>query len=621
MDRNTIIGFVLIGILLILFSIFNQPSKEQAARTKKTRDSIEHVARIQDSIKHVAPATISATPDSINVSTDAISTSNANALVDTVPEQSLVIENELMAVTFSSKGGGVKSVMLKGHKTWDGKPLYLFNGENRDAGFMVLTSTGEINTSKLSFNTTSTNANVTGKNKATVVFTAQIGDGRTVEQSYSISGNSHEVISNFRVNGSQQGIQKIVMYDRTNLNNVEQVAATELNNSTIYFKYANDEDVEHIDPGKTGEENIPAPIDWVSFKQQYFNASILSKGLFESGSIRVTDKGKPGLLHRFETDLVVAYDPTKPIDFNYTLYYASNNYQELKRMDIGLQKIIPLGWGIFAWMSAPVNKWFIIPMFNFFNDFIKNYGLIILIMTVVIKILLFPLTYKSLVSAAKMRVLKPEIDELKEQYKDDQAKFGAEQMKLFQRAGVNPLGGCIPMLLQLPILVAMYSFFPVSIELRQQSFLWAQDLSTFDNILPVFGIQHLPFAIPFYGNHVSLFTILMTVTSIIMAVYNNQMTGATGQMKYMSYIFPIMLLGIFNNLSAALTYYYFLSNVISFVMQWGVQKFVLDEAAIHAQIQENKKKTPKKSGFMQRLEEMQRKQQQPAKLPSKPRKR
>jgi len=606
MDRNTIIGFVLIGILLIGFSFYNQPSKEQQARAKKTRDSIEHAMRAQPANAQPNNRVISATPDSQRVGDNAV----ANA--DTVPEQTLTAENDEMVVTFSSKGAAVKSVQLKKYKTWDKKPLVLFDGNKRSAGFEIFTSSGQINTSQLNFTAQPATQKVSGDQKSTFVFTAPLGDGRVVQQSYTLTGNSHIVQSNFKISGDAQNIQKIVYADRTFLNNVEQSKKNELNNSTVYFKYANDDDVEHIGEGKLGEETIPTPVDWVSFKQQYFNSSLLSKGLFESGKVSITADTMPNTLRKFEANLVVAYDATRPIDLNYSYYYGPNAYQELKKMDIGLEHIIPLGWGIFGFFAKPVNKWFMIPLFNFFNDFISNYGIIILVMTVLIKIILYPLTYRSMVSAAKMRVLKPEIDELKERYKDDQTKFGGEQMKLFQRAGVNPLGGCIPMLLQLPILVAMYSFFPVSIELRQQSFLWAHDLSTYDNILPWFGIQHLPFTIPFYGDHVSLFTILMTVTSIIMAVYNNQMTGATGQMKYMSYIFPIMLLGVFNNLSSGLTYYYFLSNVISFAMQWGVQKFMLDEAAIHAQIQENKKKTPKKSGFMQRLEDMQRQQNKPA---------
>ena len=286
-------------------------------------------------------------------------------------------------------------------------------------------------------------------------------------------------------------------------------------------------------------------------------------------------------------------------------YFAPNNYQSLKRLgNYDLEKIIPLGVGIFGAISSPINKFFIIPLFNFLNRFFTNYGLIILIMTFLLRIILFPLSYRSFVSAAKMRVLKPEIDELKERYKDDQQKFGQEQLKLFRSAGVNPLGGCIPALLQFPILAAMYTFFPLSIELRQESFLWAKDLSTYDSI------YNFGFSIPFYGNHISLFTIIMTVTSILFAIYNNQLSGVTGQMKYMAYIFPVMLLGIFNNLPAALTYYYSLTNIIAFGQQFIIKNYIIDEGAIHRRIQENKKKPVKKSRFQERLEEMTKAQQQ-----------
>ncbi|HEY0274247.1 MAG TPA: membrane protein insertase YidC, partial [Chitinophaga sp.] len=241
---------------------------------------------------------------------------------------------------------------------------------------------------------------------------------------------------------------------------------------------------------------------------------------------------------------------------------------------------------------------------NFLSGFIHNYGVIIILLTIFIRLLISPFTYQSYVSQAKMKVLKPELDELRAKYGDDQQAFGVEQMKLFKSAGVSPLGGCLPALLQLPILVAMYSFFPSSIELRQQGFLWAKDLSTYDSIL------NFSFTIPFYGNHVSLFTLLMTATSLILAFYNRGMADQSNPvMKYMPFVFPIMLLGIFNKLAAALTFYYFLSNTISIILQWVLQNLVIDHAKIHAQIQENKKKPASKSKWAERLEEMQKRQQ------------
>ena len=271
------------------------------------------------------------------------------------------------------------------------------------------------------------------------------------------------------------------------------------------------------------------------------------------------------------------------------------SYQTLKKIDdLNLEKLIPLGWGIFGW----VNKYLVIPTFNFLNSFDINYGIIILLLTVLVRIILLPLTYGSFKSQAKMKVLQPEMAEINEKFKDDAMKKQQEVMGLYKKAGVNPLGGCIPGLLQLPILIAMFRFFPASIELRQEPFLWAHDLSTYDSIL------NLPFTIPFYGAHVSLFTLLMTVSTLIYTRMNMQMSSAMNpQMKWMMYLMPILFLGFFNNYSAGLSYYYFLSNIFGFGQQYLFKAFV-NEDAIHRQIQENKKKPVKKSGFQARLEQM-----------------
>ena len=271
--------------------------------------------------------------------------------------------------------------------------------------------------------------------------------------------------------------------------------------------------------------------------------------------------------------------------------------------------MVPLGYGVMAFVKY-INKWLIIPIFNSLSSFIGNFGIIIILMTIFIRLILSFFTYKSYLSAAKMRVLKPEIDELRAKHSDDQQKFGMEQMKLFKSAGVNPLGGCLPTLFQMPILFAMYYFFPSSIELRQESFLWADDLSTYDSI------ASLPFSIPGYGSHISLFTLLMTASSFFLALYHRNMSSQDPNnpvMKWMPYIFPFILIGVFNQMAAALTFYYFFSNMISILQQFIIQKYVIDEKKIHAQIQENKNKPATPSKWAQKMEEMQKIQMERAK--------
>src|SRR5690606_31920542 len=302
-------------------------------------------------------------------------------------------------------------------------------------------------------------------------------------------------------------------------------------------------------------------------------------------------------------------------------YIGPNHYNTLRSYKIGLDEMVPLGYGIMSFVTY-INKWLIIPIFDALSKFISNYGVIIMLMTIIIRLLLSFFTYKSYLSAAKMRVLKPEIDELRAKYGENQQKMGMEQMKLYRSAGVNPLGGCLPTLLQLPILFAMYYFFPSSIELRQERFLWADDLSTYDSI--VSWTTDIPVISSLLGNHISLFTILMTASSLFLALYNRNMTPQDPNnplMKWMPYVFPFMLIGVFNKMAAALTFYYFFSNMISIAQQFVIQKFFIDEKKIHAQMQEKKNKPATPSKWQARLEEMQKSQMEKMKkTPSKPKK-
>ena len=358
-------------------------------------------------------------------------------------------------------------------------------------------------------------------------------------------------------------------------------------------------------------------IEWVSFKQHFFNSTLFYEDGFENSSLAVTaDNDDTAALKYYEASLRLPYRAGTDQSYDMSYYLGPNNYKILKRTGKDLEDLIQLSpdFFLFSWFSI-VTKGIIIPIFNFLEKFFSSYGIIILIMTLMIKMVLFPLTFKSYKSAAAMRVLKPEIDALKEKFGDDQQKLGTEQMKLYSSAGVNPLGGCLPMVLQMPILLAMYYFFPSSIELRQEAFLWADDLSTYDVIL------NLPFTIPMYGSHVSLFTLLMFVSSILYATVQPQMSsGGPGgaQMKYMQYIFPVFLLFLFNSWPAGLTYYYFLSNIITYGQSWAAKKFFINEDKLRERIQANKKKPKKKSKWQQRLEDIQKQQQEVAKQRNKP---
>ncbi|HUM46403.1 MAG TPA: membrane protein insertase YidC [Chitinophagales bacterium] len=610
MDRNAAIGFVLIALIFIAYIYLNTPSKEETDRLRKQQDSITQVQKQQ----HLADSLHALSPDSntiVTPGTPAAKAAPTTIFSDTSvkAEEIVSIENELMRVMLSSKGGKVVSVELKAFKTYDQQPLILFDEKSTFFNYAFFTGTTQVGTDDILFTTIGKPFSVSKSDSNTIVFRAYATANRYIEERYTLKGNSYLLNYQFNLVGMDSVIRNnnpdINLEWSTRFSHTEKDMEMEKNYSSIYFRYWED-DVDNISEHETGDLNAPGKLQWVSFKQHFFNASLISTQPFAQGNFSTQSEVGSDYVKKMSAQLVIPFDNTKQqVSYPMQFYFGPNNYQELKRLgDYDLEQIIPLGAGLFGAISSPINKFFIIPLFNFLNNYFANYGLIILIMTVLLRIILFPLNYRSFLSAAKMRVLKPEIDELKEKYKEDQTRFGQEQLKLFRSAGVNPLGGCIPALLQLPILAAMYTFFPLSIELRQQSLWWTKDLSTYDSVL------NLGFAIPFYGDHVSLWTIIMTITSILFAIYNNQLSGVTGQMKYMAYIFPVMLLGIFNNLPAALTYYYSLSNVVAFGQQFIIKNYIIDEDAIHRKIQDNKKKPLKKSKLQERLENMAKAQQQ-----------
>lgn len=606
MDRNSIIGLSLIFLIVVGWGYFSQPSPEELAQMKKQQDSVTMAEHMQDSLSKVQK-TIQQLEKKLLVTDTLLAKSKFGSFASSITGKNTIctLENKELRIKLASKGGKILSVELKNYKKFDKKsPLILFDENNNKFNYILTTIDGkQINTEELFFIPSTANATATDAN-GILSFLVKLADGQTIEQVYSLKPEGFLVDYSLKLNGMNQvlaaGNKTLPLEWNILTPNQEKNPEVEGRNAAIY--YHNGTDVKNLSESKD-EELIPEKsIKWVSFKDQYFNATLIAATPEIHANLKSSVLTDSSYLKKYEARLAFPYSNEAQHNLNLQFFFGPNQYKTLETLNIDLEKIIPLGWLIFRWM----NKYVIIHLFNFLTSFISNYGLIILLMTIVIKLVLFPLVYKSFLSTIKMRLLKPEMDEIKAKLGDDPQQVQMENMKLFRQAGVSPMGGCVPVLLQMPVLIAMFSFFPAAFELRQQAFLWATDLSSYDSIF------EFSFAIPFYGNHVSLFTLLMTISTLIYTYMNNQMTGVTGQMKWIGYMMPIVFLGVFNNYAAGLSYYYFVSNMITFGQQWAIRQFV-DEKALHAQIQENKKKPVQKSKFQQRLEEMAQQKQQPKK--------
>ena len=354
--------------------------------------------------------------------------------------------------------------------------------------------------------------------------------------------------------------------------------------------------------GKSDDKKLDKPVEWIALKQQFFASSIVAKDKFENAELKweVPADTSLHIIAKLTANLRLNVPPGQDALIPLQLFYGPGDYKILKSYGNQMYNMVPLGSGIFAFVKY-INRGFVMPVFNFLSSKIASFGLIIALLTIIIRLLISPLTYQSYLSGAKMKLLKPEIDAMKAKYGDDKQAFGMEQMKLFRSAGVNPLGGCIPALLQIPIFFALYNFFNSNITLRGQSFWWAKDLSSYDSI------YNLPFAIPFYGSHISLFTILAVITSLLISLYgmSNMQDNSNPVMKYLPFIFPVILLGVFNRLPSSLTWYYTVSNAITLLIQFVIQKYIINHEKILAQLQENKKKPVSKNKWQERITAMQ----------------
>jgi YidC/Oxa1 family membrane protein insertase len=600
MDRNSLLGLVLIGAILIGYSYLTTPTAEQFAAQQKTQDSIALVEKNKKTIVDTKRAEIKVADTNSVV---------ADTLIDSLVTQELsnkygvfasaatsdtsvyTLENKLIKVNISSKGGKVKSVQLKNYKNWEGKPVTLFEGDSSEMALNFFANNRSISTKDLFF------AGIKSNNTIAMRLYAGSQD-KYIEFLYSLKEDDYKL--GYKVNfvGLNDIIARNTNYVELSwkqlLKNQEKDMSMERANSTIYFMFT-DNEVDYLTETSDESKDLTTKVKWVAMKQHFFTQVLIADNEFEKPTHIETKNGVEGdsFVKSTKASFTLPYSHNVQESFGMHFYFGPNHYQILKSQGHNLEKQIPLGWGIFGW----VNRFIVIPIFNFLNGFNWSYGIIILILTIAIKLLLLPLTFKAYLSQAKMKVLKPEVDEIQGKFKEEPMKLQQEMMALYRKAGVSPLGGCLPMLLQMPILIAMFRFFPQSIELRQQSFLWATDLSTYDSILD------LSFTIPFYGDHVSLFTLLMTVSTLLITKVNSSSQMTNPQMKWMMYLMPIVFLGVFNSYSAGLSYYYFLANMISIGQQYLFRSFV-NEDEIHRKIQENKKKPTKKSKFQQRLEKM-----------------
>jgi YidC/Oxa1 family membrane protein insertase len=441
-----------------------------------------------------------------------------------------------------------------------------------------------------------------------------IADDAYIDYIYTLRHNSYKVGLNIKLVGMDKHIPRnatgLDLYWSADIRRQEQNFANENNYSTVVYKYPGEANTEELSSrGEGGQAKIPTKVEWIAFKDQFFSAILLAPENFTQANVAYqsySENHPDRMLMHCDAAMQLAYnsnsEQTIPLEF----YFTTNQYHTLKSQGHDFEKLVSLGW----WIMGYINRWFIIPVFDFLNGFIVNYGIIILILTLLIKIILLPLTHRSHVSSAKMKVLQPEVAKINEKYpkREDAMKKQQEVMALYKKTGVSMMGGCLPMLLQMPILIAMFNFFPASFELRQKSFLWAHDLSTYDSIL------ELPFNIPFYGSHISLFVLLMAVSlffyskaTLSQTASNNQMPG----MKFMQlYLMPILMLVMFNSYSSGLSYYFMLSNFITIGQTWVIRKWFVDEEELLRKMKARAAQPVKKSKFQQRLEEAARAQQQ-----------
>ncbi len=683
MDKNSIIGLILMGLIIFGFTYINRPSAEELERQRIEREQMQAQEAAKaadpgalkfDSITSAEVATIKSTIRELGVTdtltgvstlrvdkvdlrltadnqlegtvdadgrvvpvADILSNSSALPVTVGVPattnlrkalatvaryrgfarhitgdSTTVKLENKLLSLEISNKGGVISRATLRDYDSYDSTKVMLLSPETDMYSFTLTSANQRFETREFYFTPVQLN-------DSSVLMKLDLGDGATWGIKYTLPEDGYLV----DIDIVQEGMQSIIpssvasmdfnWHQKMRRNEAGRVF--EERNSALYYMYP-DGDVDHLSEGGDDDEEINQRLKWISCKNQFFSAVLMARTNFSSGMLKSTElKDNPDFIKEMQLDMTLEYTASAANPASFVMYLGPNSYPVMSSLEkeifpdenMHLTKLIPLGWPIFRW----INSLIIIPVFTLLGSFISNYGIIILLLTIFIKLILFPFTYKSLMSQARMRLLAPEIKAINDKYpgNENAMKRQQETMALYSRAGANPLSGCLPMLLQMPILVAMFWFFPSAIELRGEPFLWAKDLSAPDAIIS--WTANIPFISSTFGNHISLFCLLMTVTNIIYTRVTMQTQNSAGMpgMKWMMYLMPVMFLFIFNNYAAGLSYYYFLSLLITIVQTYIFRK-VVSEEKMRAKMAEAAKKPKKKSGFMARLEEAQRKQQQ-----------
>lgn len=587
MDRNSAIGLTLIAVLLLLYFNYFSPTPPPPA------DEASQVTAV-DSSAHETPS-----PDTTlaEAPPDTLARQQFGGLSEfaTGTGKTTTIENNDLSVTLSSRGAVFTEVRLKKFKTYYQEPLYLVTPGTNTFSLLAMYEGRQVDLFKLYYQDETRKQG----DSTVVTYTAQLGPGSFIRHTYTVPSSGYEIGYSLELAGLAPLSGDALTFAWNDKVPVQEKDLTDSRRKTTVNYYTVNDGFDHLTEASTDAqaEVLTAPLKWVSFKQKFFISAIIANRPFSGGEVSTSvPAADTTIVKNASMKLFVPRQDATNGGARFRYFFGPNKYSLLGGVTEGFSKNLNIGWPPIVW----VNKFLIIPIFKFLENYISSYGIIIIILVLIVKLLLSPLSYKSYLGMAKMKLLKPEQDLLKEKYGDDMAKIQQEQMKLYQQAGVNPFSGCIPLVLQMPILFAMFYFFPVSIELRQSPFLWAEDLSTYDSI------AQLPFTIPFYGSHVSLFVLLMTASTMVYTWQNNQMTAATGPMKSMSLIMPLIFMFVLNSFAAGLSFYYFVSNLVTFAQQAIIRRFV-DEDKIKAVMEEHKRKIlsgdGKKSKFMTRLQE------------------